>query len=166
MKVYNRYNSKPITDGLDFTGHEEVCNQQLAEECEVRTIMEQYNSGLIQDLPAVRQPVYNSEFITPQSYEQAKAMVDQVKQDFFNLPPETQRKFGNIETYLTDMFKISQGDNLTMQKYQGCNIASDEFGKNAVSSATQPVADVDLADASGSSSSSISRSDTKTSSEV
>lgn len=162
MKVYNRYNPKPISFGLDFTGHEEVCNQQLAEQCEVRNIMEQYNNGLIRDLPAVRQPVYNSEFITPQSFEQAKAMVDSVKNDFCNLPAETQRRFGSVENYIQDMYKIAQGDNNTILKYRDCNIDKNEIGKNAVSSELEPNSDVNLTDASGSSSSSISRSDTKT----
>lgn len=160
VKVFNRYNSKPIDLGTDFTGHEEVCNQQLAEECEIRSIIEQYEAGKIQDLPAVRQPVYNDSFITPQTYDEALALVNGVKEDFFNLPVDLQRKFGDINTYIKDMFDISQGKSETIAKYQGFNIAN--VNQSSVSPELVQNSGTDFEGASGTSSSSISRSDTKT----
>lgn len=160
VKVFNRYNPKPTNVGTDFTGHEEVCNQQLAEECEIRTIIEQYEAGKIQDLPAVRQPVYNDAFITPQSYDEALSLVNGVKEDFYNLPVDLQRKFGDINTYLKDMFDISQGKSETIAKYQGFNIAN--VNQTSVSPEIEQISGTDLSGASGTTSSSISGSDTKT----
>lgn len=122
MKFFNKYNPKPIAKGLDFSGHEEVCNQQLATECEVRNIMAQFEAGKITDLPAVRQPEYNSEFITPQSFLEAKNMIKSVENDFYSLPKELQRQFGDINTYIKDLYDISQGKSETIAKYQQFNL--------------------------------------------
>lgn len=121
MKFHNRYNSKPIGKGLDFTGHPEVCNQQLAEECEIRSIIDRFDNYQITDLPAVRTPVYNSEFITPTTFEDAKAMIKKVEQDFYSLPKDMQRQFGDLHTYVKDMYDISQGNQMTIAKYQHFN---------------------------------------------
>lgn len=151
---HNRYNPKEITQGLDFTNHAEVCNQQLAEECEIRSIIEQFETGKISDLPAVRQPVYNDKFITPQTYDEALALIESVKTDFYNLPVETQRKFGDIQNYISDMYKIANGDSATLTKYNGYNV-----GQEVSVSQTESVS---VPDTSDTSSSSLSRGDTKT----
>ena len=75
MKVFNRYNPKPLNAGLDFTGHDETCNQQLASECEIRNILTQFENGSINDLPRVRPLTYKENVISPDVYLDALQIV-------------------------------------------------------------------------------------------
>lgn len=157
MKIFNRYNSKPLNQGISFIGHDEVANQQMADECEVRTLLNRYSAGVIDELPVAREAVYNDQFITPQSYEQAKKMIDKVKMDFYSLPVEQQRQFGDLQTYVKDIYDMSQGKADTIAKYQRIQVAQQQ---QQVADVSPAVAGIDLTDSSGSPSSSLSRSDT------
>lgn len=151
IQFFNRYSSKPISDGTSFVGDPEVCNQQAAEECEINRLLHQFEAGEIDSLPVVRDSQYNDVLITPDSYQSAKAMIDKVSSDFYSLPVETQRQFGDIQTYVSDLAKISQGDVSTIEKYKNFS----------VNSPVQP--DVNSS-SSGTASSSISRGDSEISS--
>lgn len=153
MKIFNRYNPKPPALGLDFTGHDEVANQQLAEECEISKILNKYADGVIDQVPVVRDVHYNDKFITPESFSEAKAMIDKVKTDFYSLPVETQRKFGDINTYVSDLYQMAQGNSNIIAKYNNINVP-------VVSSDLK--SDTDLTGASEYPSSSLSGGDTKT----
>lgn len=157
MKTHNRYNPKPFAKGIDFTGHDEVANQQMASECEIRTILERYVDGTSDELPVVREAVYNDQFITPQTYNDAKSLIDKVKHDFCSLPVETQRKFGDFDTYVKDVYAMSQGNSEVIAKYSNLNVPVSTSNNDVVSSVKT---DTDLSGASGNSSSSLSRGDT------
>lgn len=147
-KFYNRYNPKPIKDGTSFVGHEEVCNQQASDEVELIKMLNDFAEGNISQLPVVREAVYNDVLITPKSFQEAKDLIDKVKNDFYTLPKETQRRFGNIETYVKDTCAIAQGDAVTLAKYSNFEVS--------------PVVKQDVNFASeGTSSSSISRGDSE-----
>lgn len=145
-KFFSQYNSKPISNGTDFTGQDEVCNQLAAEECEIKKLLYDYEAGNINELPVCREATYNSVDITPQSYEAAKELIDKVNNDFMTLPKETQRQFGTIQNYLTDLPKLAKNDPVTMQKYSKFRVSESH------SNATTSVAE-------GKNSSSLSRGD-------
>lgn len=151
MKLFNRYSPKPLSKGTDFSGRAEVCNQLMAEECEIKKLLYDYEKGVTSTLPVVRDAQYNDVMITPTSYEEAKAMVDKVNSDFFSLPADVQRQFGNIETYVSDLSKIANGDSATIAKYNKFSISSPLDGAQSIG-------------ASGTSSLSLSRSDSENSS--
>lgn len=140
--------------GTNFKGHKEVCNQQAAEEVEIKNLLYQYEQGQIDQLPVVRPAQYNDVLLTPQSYEQAKELINSVEYDFYSLPVEEQRKFGNIQTYVADICKMANGDVNTINKY-----------KVNVSPLNTSV-DGTIQGAAGTTSSSISRSDSGISSET
>lgn len=152
---FNKYNSKPIEKGTDFTGMEEVCNQQAAEECEINNLLHQFEVGDISQLPVVREAVYNDIMINPQTFAEAKAYIKKVEDDFFSLPKETQRKFGDIKTYVNDISKMALGDPATLQKYNNLEVSS-----------PQGFADVNSTSSPGSASLSISRGDSENTSSV
>lgn len=147
-QFYNKYNSKPIKDGTSFKGQPEVCNQQAAEECEISKLLYQFEAGEINELPVVREAQYNDQFITPQSFEEAKSMIDKVNNDFYSLPIETQRQFKDVKNYVSELHKMALGDVATLNKYTNFSVSS-------------PLkADVNSS-SSGNSSSSISRGDSE-----
>lgn len=157
VKFYNRYNPKPFNVGTDFTNHAEVCNQLAAEECEINRLLHQFESGEISQLPVVRDAQYNDVLITPKSFEDAKALVDSVTNDFMSLPKDIQREFGSLENYVNDIGKIAIGDSSTLAKYS----AFKNFKVNSASP-SDVNSDGNISVASGSSSSSISRGDNET----
>lgn len=164
MKFHNCYDPKPISPGLDFTGMDEVCNQQLAEECEIRNIISQFEAGKIQDLPAVRQPLYNDQFITPKSFEEAKNLVEKVKNDFYSLPVDVQRQFGDFNGYLQDTYNIAQGDEATIARYNAFNAQSVANVDTSVSQPlAEPISDINSQAPASNPSSSLSAGDTKSS---
>lgn len=124
INFYNRYNPKPLEKGTDFTGQEEVCNQLAAEECEINKLLNQYAEGQIDELPVVRDVQYNDVMITPQSYEDAIGLIKKVENDFYSLPKDVQRQFGDVKTYVSDITKISAGDSETLAKYGNFTVTS------------------------------------------
>lgn len=157
VKFYNRYNPKPFDVGTDFTNHPEVCNQLAADECEINKLLHQFESGEISQLPVVREAQYNDVLITPKSFEDAKALVDSVTNDFMSLPKDIQRQFGSLENYINDIGKIAAGDSQTLAKYS----AFKNFTVNAASP-SDLISDGNISVASGMPSSSISRGDNET----
>lgn len=151
ITFFNRYQPKPFEKGTDFSQHTEVCNQLAAEECEISKILHSFESGDISQLPVVREAQYNDVLITPKSFEDAKQLVDSVTNDFMSLPKDLQRQFGSIENYINDIGKIASGDETTLAKYSA-------FSNFSVKS---PSSDGVIQNSSGSSSSSISRSDSE-----
>lgn len=146
-QFYNKYNSKPIKDGTSFKGQPEVCNQQAAEECEISKLLYQFEAGEINELPVVREAQYNDMFITPQSFDEAQAMIDKVKSDFYSLPVETQRQFKDVKNYVSELHKMALGDTATLNKYTNFSVSP-------------IISEVDSS-SSGRSSSSISRGDSE-----
>ena len=153
-KFYNRYSPKPLSCGTDFTGHKEVCNQLAAVECEINKLLHQFESGEISNLPVVRDSVYNDVMITPQSFDEAKSLIDSVTNDFMTLPKDIQRQFGSIDNYVKDISKIAQGDASTIAKYK-------DFKNFTVNGSPSTEIDGNKSVASGNPSSSISRSDSE-----
>lgn len=147
-KFFSPYSPKPIGKGTDFTGQDEVCNQLAAEECEIKKLLYDYEAGNINELPVIRQSTYNDVDITPQSYEAAKELIDKVNSDFATLPKETQRQFGTIQNYLSDLPKLAKNDPVTMQKYSKFRVSGSQ------DTAT-------TSEAEGTSSSSLSRGDSE-----
>lgn len=150
VKFFNRYQPKPIKIGTDFTGHTEVCNQQAKDECEINKILYQYEAGDIDTLPVVREAVYNDVMITPTNYQQAMDMIEKVKSDFYALPKDLQRQFGNVDRYVEDINKMALGDVETLQKYKNFSVTSPNMTNSDVNSSSPGV-----------SSSSISGSDSE-----
>lgn len=150
LKFYNRYNPKPIKDHTSFVGHPEVTNQQASDEVELIKMLNDFAEGNINELPVVREAVYNDVYITPQSFEEAKALIDKVNTDFYSLPKETQRKFGDVNKYVKELSLIAKGDSETLAKYGNFSVVSPDLKENQ---------DVILQASSGISSSSISRGD-------
>lgn len=146
-KFLNRYNfNKKKIKGVSFKGQPEVCNQQLADEVEVKNLIKTYiNDGPI-DMPVARDLQFGDSTITYDDFKQYKDIIKQVSDDYNTLPVETQRKFGSVDRYVDYLSQAYAGNQDMIQKMQDSNIA------------LSPVIGADVG-ASGSSSSSLSRSD-------
>lgn len=150
IEFYSRYTERKPLQSTDFKGHPEVCNQLIAEECEINKILHQFEAGEIDTLPVSRDVVYNDMFVNPTTYFECKEFIDKVKNDYDTLPKDIQRQFGSFDRYINDLPKIASGDVTTLAKYP--NFLAKSPVQNVVTGS-------DLSTSSGSSSSSISRSD-------
>lgn len=156
-EFYSRYTSRKPLQSTDFKGHPEVCNQLIAEECEINKILHQFEAGEIDTLPVARDVVYNDMFVNPTTYFECKEFIDKVKNDYDTLPKDIQRQFGSFDKYINDLPKIASGDVTTLAKYP--NFLAKSPVQNVATGS-------DLTASSGPTSSSISRSDSENGSPV
>lgn len=144
--IYN-FNKKKIK-GISFKGHPEVCNQQLSDEVDVKSMIKQYILDGPTDVPVVRDLTFGDATITYDDFKNYKDIIKQVADDYNSLPVDTQRQFGSVDRYVDYLSQAYAGNENMLQKMQNSNIA------------LSPVKGADVG-ASGTPSSSLSRSDSK-----